>query len=190
MSRSLVPERLNRASPWFATLLRLALAGVWFWAGWPKLLDTEGTVRSVRAFQLLPEALVRPFAYGLPALELVLGILLVIGLGTRLSSALTGALMVMFIFGIAMAWGRGLSIQCGCFGSSSEIVTDPVPGYIKDILRDIGLFAMAAFLVWRPHSRFSLDGLLGVTKQAPSPTSSDRPHSDRDHDHDRLEQSR
>lgn len=186
MSRSLALERLNRASPWFATLVRLALAAVWLLAGWPKLLDTEGTVRSVRAFQLLPEALVRPFAYGLPALELVLGILLIIGLGTRLTSALTGALMVMFIFGIAMAWGRGLSINCGCFGSSSEIVLDPVPGYVRDILRDVGLLAMAAFLVWRPHSRFSLDGLLGVTKHAPSRISSNRPHPD----HDRLEQSR
>lgn len=156
-------KRFEVWQPWLATLVRLALAAVWFWAGWPKLLDTEGTVRSVRAFQLLPEAAVRPFAYGLPALELVLGVLLVLGFGTRLAAALTGALMLMFLFGIAMAWARGLSIDCGCFGNTGAQVADPVPGYIRDILRDVGLLAMAAFLVRWPFSRLSLDGALGIT---------------------------
>jgi uncharacterized membrane protein YphA (DoxX/SURF4 family) len=148
--------------PWLSTLARLSLAGVWFSAGWPKLMDTEGTVRSVRAFQLLPEVLVRPFAYGLPALELVLGVLLLVGLGTRLAAALTAGLMVMFLFGIAAAWARGLSIDCGCFGGGGA-VADPVPGYIRDILRDTGFLALAGFLLWRPFSRFSLDAHLGVT---------------------------
>ncbi len=115
----------------------------------------------------MPEVLVRPFAYGLPALELVLGVLLLIGLGTRLAAALTAALMAMFLFGIVMAWARGLSIDCGCFGSAGQPVTDPVPGYVRDILRDVGLLLLAAFLVWRPFSRVSVDGALGVTGPAP-----------------------
>jgi len=155
--------RLSGWQPWLATLARLVLAGVWFTAGWPKLLDTEGTVRSVRAFQLVPEALVRPFAYGLPALELVLGVLLLVGLGTRLAAAVTAALMVMFLVGIVSAWTRGLSINCGCFGNTGTAVADPVPGYIKDILRDLGFLALAAFLAWRPLSRLSLDARLGLT---------------------------
>ncbi len=155
--------RLPGWQPWLATLGRLFLAGVWFTAGWPKLLDTEGTVRSVRAFQLVPESLVRPFAYGLPALELVLGVLLLVGLGTRFAAALTAGLMVMFLFGIVMAWTRGLSINCGCFGNTGAGVSDPVPGYIKDILRDLGFLAVAALLTWRPLSRLSLDARLGLT---------------------------
>jgi uncharacterized membrane protein YphA (DoxX/SURF4 family) len=132
-------------------------------AGWPKFLDTEGTVRSVRAFQLVPASLVRPFAYALPALELVLAGLLLLGLGTRLAAAVTAGLMVMFGFGIATAWGRGLSIDCGCFGATGTTVADPVPGYVRDLLRDTGFLLMAGLLCWRPHSRLSLDALLGVT---------------------------
>ena len=162
MSES-IPSVFARWQPWLSTAIRLFLAGVWFWAGWPKFVDTEGTVRSVRAFQLMPEALVRPFAYGLPVLELVVGALLLIGLGTRLAAALTGALMVMFLFGIVMAWARGLSIDCGCFGNTGATVADPVPGYIRDILRDLALLGLAAFLFWRPHSRLSADAALGVT---------------------------
>lgn len=155
--------RLMAWQPWLTTLARLTLAGVWLTAGWPKLIDSEGTVRSVRAFQLLPESLVRPFAYGLPMLELVLAVLLVIGLGTRVAGLLTAGLMVMFLFGIGAAWARGLSINCGCFGNTGSAVVDPVPGYIKDILRDLGFLALAAFITWRPLSRLSLDARLGLT---------------------------
>lgn len=156
-------KRLMVWQPWLTTLARLALAGVWLTAGWPKLIDSEGTVRSVRAFQLLPESLVRPFAYGLPMLELILGVLLLIGLGTRVAAVITAGLMVMFLFGIGAAWARGLSINCGCFGNTGTAVADPVPGYIKDILRDLGFLALAAFITWRPLSRLSLDARLGLT---------------------------
>lgn len=156
-------QRFQAWQPWLTTLARLSLAAVWFTAGWPKLLDTEGTVRSVRAFQLMPEAMVRPFAYGLPLLEIILAVLLLVGLGTRLAALLTGGLMVMFLFGIAAAWARGLAIDCGCFGNTGATVADPVPGYIKDILRDLAFLGLAAFIVWRPVSRLSLDARLGLT---------------------------
>ncbi|MBL8928763.1 MAG: DoxX family membrane protein [Kineosporiaceae bacterium] len=162
-------KRLMAWQPWLTTLARLILAAVWFTAGWPKFTDTEGTIRSVRAFQLLPEALVRPFGYGLPLLELILGVLLVIGLGTRVAAILTGALMIMFLFGISWAWAQGLSINCGCFGNTGTAVTDPVPGYIKDILRDLGFLALAAFIAWRPFSRLSLDARLGMFPNGVTP---------------------
>jgi protein-disulfide isomerase len=38
--------------PWLATACRLALAGVWLWAGLAKILDPEGAVRAVTAYRL------------------------------------------------------------------------------------------------------------------------------------------
>ncbi|MDQ1295958.1 MAG: hypothetical protein QG608_3845 [Actinomycetota bacterium] len=162
-------KRFPVFQPWISTVARLFLTGVFVLAGWPKLVDQEATVRSVRAFDLLPEALVRPFAFGLPLLELSVALLLLFGLGTRLAAALTGCLMVMFMFGIASAWARGLSIDCGCFGNTGTEVPDPVPGYIKDLFRDTGFFLVAAFLLRWPRSRFSLDGVLGLHPE-PVPT--------------------
>ncbi len=164
--------RLREALPWLATAARLLLAGVFLAAGWPKFLDTEGTVRSVRAFQILPEGLVRPFAYGLPVVELLLALLLLVGLGTRLAAAATAVLMIVFIGGIGWAWAKGLSINCGCFGNTGTAVADPVPGYVKDILRDLLFLGAASLLVVRPRSRFSVDGLLGL---APAPVGDDAP---------------
>jgi uncharacterized membrane protein YphA (DoxX/SURF4 family) len=141
---------------------RLVLAAVFAAAGWPKLLDPDGTVRSVRAFRLVPEALVPAFGYGLPMLELALALLLVLGLLTRWSAVAVGVLLVMFMVGIAAAWARGLAIECGCFGSTGGPVVDPTRGYALDLLRDVGLLLLAGFLVVRPRSPLSLDARLGL----------------------------
>lgn len=161
--------RLSAWQPWLSTAARLLLAGVFLTAGWPKFLDTEGTVRSVRAFEILPEALVRPFAYGLPVVELVLALLLLLGLGTRIAGAFTALLMVVFLGGIASAWMRGLSIDCGCFGNTGQGVVDPVPGYVKDLFRDALFLGAACLLVVAPRSRICLDGLLGLTPAPAAP---------------------
>ena len=50
---------------WAATLGRLLLAAVWAWAALAKISDPDAAVRAVRAvraYELLPEALVRPVA--------------------------------------------------------------------------------------------------------------------------------
>ena len=158
-----VPERLRGVAPWFSLAARLVLAGVFAVAGWPKLTDPEGTVRSVRAFRLLPEAVAPAFGYALPAVELALAALLLVGLVTRVAAAGVAVLLVMFMVGIGAAWARGLSIDCGCFGATGAAVTDPVRGYVLDLLRDAGLLVLACWLVARPRSRLSLDARLGLT---------------------------
>jgi uncharacterized membrane protein YphA (DoxX/SURF4 family) len=166
MSRTAIVP--SRALPWLSAFARWVLAAVLLYAGWPKLLDAAGTVRSVRNFRLLPEALVPPVGYGLPVLELLLGLALLAGLATRLAAVVTAALMVAFIVGIAAAWARGLAIECGCFGAVGTFVSDPVPGYVRDIMRDVGYLALALWLAIRPGSRLSLDTRLAGPTRIPS----------------------
>ena len=174
-SRPLAGSRTALIRPWLATLDRLLLAAVLLAAGGPKFLDPEGTVRSTRAFRLLPEVAVRPFAYGLPLLELLLAVLLLVGLTTRWAAAATAGLLAIFMFGISMAWIRGLSIDCGCFGGGGNTVADPVPGYISDQVRDAVLLLLVAGLVRWPASRLSLDGALGLTTtDSPAPRKAPR----------------
>jgi uncharacterized membrane protein YphA (DoxX/SURF4 family) len=149
-------------APFVAVGARLVLAVVFAAAGWPKLMDPDGTVRSVRAFRLVPEALVPAFGYGMPVLELALALLLFVGLLTRWAAAAVGVLLVMFMVGIAAAWARGLAIECGCFGSTGGPVVDPTRGYALDLLRDAGLLLLAGFLVVRPRSPLSIDARLGL----------------------------
>lgn len=162
-------HRLAAWQQWLSTGARLFLAGVFFASGWPKLLDLDQTVRSTRAFRLLPEAVVPTFGYALPIVELALAVLLLAGILTRASAAATAAMMVMFLFGIGSAWYRGLSLDCGCFGGTGTTVADPVPGYIRDLIRDTVFLAVAVGLARWPRSRFAADGPLGLVP-AESPT--------------------
>jgi uncharacterized membrane protein YphA (DoxX/SURF4 family) len=164
-------HRLQVAQPWLSTAARLFLAGIWIWAGWPKLIDSAGTVRSVRAFQILPEAVVPAFGYALPVVELALAVLLIVGLFTRAAALATAAMMVMFLIGIASAWARGLSIECGCFGNTGQTVADPVPGYIRDILRDVGYLVVALALARWPRGVLDADRMLGLR---PEPVPAER----------------
>jgi hypothetical protein len=68
-------------------------------------------------------------------------------------------LMFAFIVGIAQAWARGLTIDCGCFGGGGQIGAAETR-YPQEIARDV-VFALAgAWLVWRPRTLASLDRVL------------------------------
>jgi uncharacterized membrane protein YphA (DoxX/SURF4 family) len=174
-------------------LARLVLGGVVLVAGVLKVGHLETSARSVRAYQLLPYDLAGYLGYGLPILEVAIGLLLVLGLFTRFSAVVGGFLMVVFIIGISSAWARGLSIDCGCFGKGGTIAASQTQ-YPQEIARDVGLFACAAWLVVRPRSALSLERILfgehttdlhGTDPHTTDPHTTDHPQgSDRTHGSD------
>ncbi len=143
---------------WLSTLARVVLGGVLLYAGGIKVLEPDAAVRAVQAYRLLPPSVDDIVGYGLPLLEVAVGILLVLGLGTRVAAWLTGLLMVVFIAGIASAWARGLSIDCGCFGGGGDVSPDGrTARYVSEILRDLLFLGLACWLAVFPASRFALD---------------------------------
>src|SRR3954465_999948 len=93
---------------------RLLVGGVWVVAGVLKLPDPAENVRAVRAYQLLPEAVVPAVGHAPPILEIVIGACLLLGVFTRVAGIVSCLLLAAFIIGISSAWARGLSIDCGC----------------------------------------------------------------------------
>lgn len=144
---------------WIGLAARLVVGGVWIVAGLLKLPDLPSSVRAVRAYQLLPEAIVPAVGYALPIVEVAVGILLVVGLLVRASAVVSAVLFLAFIVGISSAWARGLQIDCGCFGGGGydANATDKYPW---EIARDLGLLFASLWLVWRPRSRWALDNRL------------------------------
>jgi uncharacterized membrane protein YphA (DoxX/SURF4 family) len=144
--------------PWCSTVARLVLAGVWAWAGVAKVGDPDASVRAVRAYEILPETIVKPFAWGLPFVELALAALLLLGLATRPAAWVSAGLLLVFVAGTAAAWARGLQIDCGCFGGGGAAAADG-PRYLRELGRD-GLFLCLAILVAAgTPSRVALDNL-------------------------------
>lgn len=140
-------------------LARLVTGGVWIAAGLVKLPDPAASVRAVRAYQILPESIVPTVGHLLPVVEVVVGVALVVGLLTRAVAAVSLAMFVAFIIGIASVWARGLSIECGCFGGGGY-AEDASSAYPWEIARDVGLGLLSLWLVVRPRSFVALDTLL------------------------------
>jgi uncharacterized membrane protein YphA (DoxX/SURF4 family) len=138
---------------------RLIVGVVDLIAGLVKFPDPAGNVRRVRAFDILPEAIVPTVGHALPTIEIIIGVALILGLLTRLFAVIGALFFLAFIIGIASAWARGLEINCGCFGSHG-VPADPHRQYAVDIARDIGLLICCLWLVVWPRTRFALDNLL------------------------------
>lgn len=144
---------------WIGLGARLVTGGVWIVAGALKLPDPSGSVRAVRAYDLLPESIVSTVGYALPVVEVVIGVCLVLGLLTRAMGVLSALLLIAFVVGISAAWARGLSIDCGCFGGGGEI-EDATSRYPWEIARDVGLLLLSTWLVIWPRTRWSLDAVV------------------------------
>jgi uncharacterized membrane protein YphA (DoxX/SURF4 family) len=144
---------------WIGLVARLLTGGVWIVAGALKLPHPADSVRAVRAYDLLPEAIVPAVGQLLPVVEVVIGVCLVLGVMVRGMAAVSALLFIAFIIGISSAWARGLSIDCGCFGGGGEI-PDAAARYPGEIARDIGLLALSLWLVVRPRSRLALESVL------------------------------
>jgi len=150
------------------TVVRLGLAAVWLFSGGIKAADPAQTYVSVAAYRVLPPDLVGVVAAGLPFLELALGVLLLVGVGTRLVGVVSALLLLVFIAGIVQAWARGLSIDCGCFGGGGDIAPEETR-YPQELARDLGFLALAVWLVVRPWTAVSLDGWLGAGRRRSEP---------------------
>ena len=151
------PGRRSRwrfATPWLSLVGRIALAAVFAYAALAKITDPAATVRAVRAYQLLPEGLAVPVAHALPAVELTLAALLLVGFAIRTAAIGAAVLLTAFITGVASAAARGLRIDCGCFGGGGPTAN---PHYTGELIRDGLLLAIAITVAVLSRSSFAID---------------------------------
>jgi uncharacterized membrane protein YphA (DoxX/SURF4 family) len=131
---------------------RVAAGAIWLAAGVAKALDFTAFETQVRAYDVLPGQLVTWVAYGLPLVEIVLGVYLVAGLLTRPAAVLSCALMAILIAVEAQAWARGLVLDCGCFGTLVQERVGPAT-----VARDAALAVPSVLALVLPAGRLSLD---------------------------------
>ncbi len=134
-------------SPRFALLARLVLAGVFLWAGAQKARHPQLFALDLEAYRLLPATVILPIAYYLPWLEIATGISLLVPGLRRAALGLAILLLLIFTLMLSIAWLRGLSINCGCFGAGGGDSTD----FALAVGRNVGLIAMAVWLGIRKH---------------------------------------
>jgi uncharacterized membrane protein YphA (DoxX/SURF4 family) len=94
--------------------------------------------------------------------EITVGVLLIAGAATRGSALVSSIMLVAFEIAVVSAMARGLKIDCGCFtgakAAAAKSVTEVV-GWPK-VFEDLGYLAMSIFLIYFPHSFYSVDRVL------------------------------
>jgi uncharacterized membrane protein YphA (DoxX/SURF4 family) len=112
-----------RLKDFFPFLARLALAGVFAYAGLLKLRGPMQFAEAVEAYSLLHPLLISLVAVGLPVLELLTAVALVLNRPRRLGLLSAVMMSAMFVIALSSAAARGLDIECGCFGSDGILAT-------------------------------------------------------------------
>ena len=141
-------------------VLRLVLAGVLGFAGLVKLVAPGGASDAIIAYRIpgMNGQIADILGWLMPAGEVLLAVLLLVGFFTRWAALATALLMTCFIVGIASVWARGYSIDCGCFGGGGEVSAEGKTWrYSSEILRDLLFAGMAVWLVTWPTTLLSLD---------------------------------
>lgn len=157
----------TRVADGLGLIARLVLGAIFLVAGALKVTTPEALATATQAYQVLPHDLAAYVGYALPIVEIILGVLLIVGLFTRASAVITSLLLVAFIIGIAQAWARGLTIDCGCFGGGGTVSADET-SYLPRILEDLGMLACGLWLSWRPKSFLSLERALFGSADQPT----------------------
>jgi putative oxidoreductase len=128
-------------------VLRLLIAALFLFAAIAKLIDPSSFAQQIGNYQLTPWPVTAALSVLLPALELCVGICLL--LGRWESGALIWLAILLMIFSGALlsAIVRGLSIDCGCFGRSVEST-----GTLWPLFRNLALLVVTGFL-WFSRGR-------------------------------------
>jgi hypothetical protein len=137
--------------------VQIALGAVFVASAIPKLVDPPAFAHMIYNYRLLPGTLVNALALVMPWVELLVGVLLVLGAWRREAALVAALLLVVFLGAIGWNLLRGHAIDCGCFDVRSAGKTpEQLLADMKWVmLRDVGLLLLAGQVLLATSPRFS-----------------------------------
>jgi uncharacterized membrane protein YphA (DoxX/SURF4 family) len=131
-------------------LARTGLGALFLYTGVVKALDPGAFAESIKAFELTGPRGTEVLTFNVPALEIVAGAILLLGIPRLWRGAATvlAGLLGVFCLAVALAWTRGLTVSCGCFGGTA-VPTDPGWWLLRNAVLAGGLLALLAMSLWR-----------------------------------------
>jgi uncharacterized membrane protein YphA (DoxX/SURF4 family) len=150
-------------------VLRVLLGGLFVFAAYSKMKPPDPNnpldnpiltySMSVEAFHVLPPQLIEAATFTIPWVEMLAGVMLVLGLWTRPAALVIAGLVGAFMWVIMGALNSGnVDLDCGCFGGSALLC--PKTGLTMcHFYQDSAMLGVAVVLLLLGSGRFGLDGL-------------------------------
>lgn len=143
------------SNPALLLIARIVLGLIFIIASAGKIYNPAVFAQEISNYDFMPYFTINLMAIILPWIELIAGIFLISGIRLKASSAIIGALLIVFIIAVATAMARGLNINCGCY---SHVANDPV-GWKKIIENTIQL-ALALWIYIFPVKKFTFENFI------------------------------
>jgi putative oxidoreductase len=109
----------NSRRDYVVLAVSLALAAIFIYAGVDKIRDPLQFADTIGAFAILPAALINLLALSLPPFEVACGLLLLWSPTRRVGALAVSVISVVFFTALLSALLRGLTLDCGCFGTGA-----------------------------------------------------------------------
>ena len=149
-----------KAMDWTYRIIRWLLGAIFIYAGGTKLLEPEIFAVLIQAYGVVPERLLMPVAIGLPLLEVIIGIGLLLDIRGNLT--LVACLLVLFITILGYGIWIGLDVDCGCF-SPDDPESAAFHGLRQSLFRDLVMMVGVIFIYsWRRYRAIRPVGLMVI----------------------------
>jgi uncharacterized membrane protein YphA (DoxX/SURF4 family) len=122
-------------------VLRWVLGAVFVYAGFVKLLDPKAFAKVIAQYDVIPQILLPAVAVGLPALELLAGLGLILMI--RGSLSVIFSLLLLFVLVLGYGLLNNLNVDCGCF---SEEEMRGFKSLRISFYRDLLMIAAASYI--------------------------------------------
>jgi putative oxidoreductase len=146
---------LDKNKPLLGLIARIIAGSLFIYAGFLKATaPSEEFAFAIEAYEAFPHFIVTIASLTMPWIEIYLGVFLIFGLFTRISSIIMGLLFIFFELLILSAIIRGISlVNCGCFGSAgSNSIT-------LELFQNLIILCFV-FLAYKFGEKFSIDNWL------------------------------
>ena len=128
-------------APWTYRVIRFILGSIFVYAGFIKLIDPKAFAQTISQYDIVPAFLLAPFAIGLPALEFLAGL----GLILNIRGSLSVIFSLLVVFTAVLGYGilNDLNVDCGCF-SPEEITgrNNLRQAFYRDLFMIAGVFLL------------------------------------------------
>lgn len=141
--------------------LRVFLGGAFIFAAYNKIGGVQSFANAIKGFRVVDADkhgyLIESAAYMMPWVEMIAGVMLVIGLWTRASAVIIWLLLVGFMAAlIHVIMDETIQADCSCFGDINVGGCGTSVGWCQ-VIRDVVLLVPTTYLVWRQGGILALD---------------------------------
>ena len=134
-------------------VLRLIIGGTFVYAAFDKIMHPDQFARIIYNYHQVPGQLINIFALFLPWVEIISGILIIVGYWEKAATLIIGGMLVMFIIALTQALIKGVNIECGCFSTTSK-----AKGPVKDLIfRDALMLLACGVILWTKKSWLAIE---------------------------------